>query len=75
MAKLKELRKQALQCTDERLKLITEALTGIRIVKYMAWESSLVKKSDAVRTRELALLRRAAIFKAANFTLMASRPM
>ena len=75
VAKLKELRKQALQCTDERLKLITEALTGIRIVKYMAWEPSLVKKIDAVRTRELALLRRAAIFKAANFTLMASSPM
>jgi ABC-type bacteriocin/lantibiotic exporter with double-glycine peptidase domain len=75
VAKLKEIRKLALACTDERLKLTTEALTGIRIVKFMAWEQSLIRKIDAVRTRELGLLRKAAIFKALNFTLLASSPM
>ena len=48
VAKLKEIRKLALACTDERLKLTMEALTGIRIVKFMAWEQSLIRKIDAV---------------------------
>ena len=36
VAKLKGIRRQALKCTDERLKLTTEALSGIRIVMLMA---------------------------------------
>ncbi len=75
VAKLKSIRKDALKCTDERLKLTQEALSGIRIVKFMAWEHSLTEKIDRVRTKELALLRAAAIYKALNFTLMASSPM
>ena len=75
VAKLKDIRKDALKCTDERLKLTQEALSGIRIVKYMAWEQSLTAKIDNVRSQELALLRVAAIYKALNFTLMASSPM
>ena len=75
VAKLKDIRKEALKCTDERLKLTQEALSGIRIVKYMAWEQSLTAKIDDVRGKELALLRVASIYKALNFTLMASSPM
>ena len=101
MVKLKDNRKDALKCTDERLKLTQEALsgkltitmrlhmvlcvciliptvhapTGIRIVKFMTWEESLTAKIDRVRSKELTLLRVAAIYKALNFTLMASSPM
>ena len=41
----------------------------------MTWEQSLTEKIDRVRSKELALLRVAAIYKALNFTLMASSPM
>ena len=41
----------------------------------MAWEQSLTEKIEKVRSEELALLRIAAIYKALNFTLMASSPM
>lgn len=41
----------------------------------MTWEERLTEKINRVRTKELALLRIAAIYKALNFTLMASSPM
>lgn len=38
---------------DERVTLMSQVLSGIRVVKYFAWERSVLKEAGAVRTREL----------------------
>eukprot|EP00392_Amoebophrya_sp_AT5.2_P000981 g983.t1 len=42
---------------DERMRLCNELLSGIRIVKYFAWEKPYVEKVRAVRKKELVLAR------------------
>ena len=39
--------------TDKRVKLVNELITGIRIVKFYAWEKSFVKVIEAARELEL----------------------
>ena len=41
----------------------TQVMSGIRIIKLMAWESSFVAKIGAIRDAELKALRKAAILK------------
>jgi ABC-type multidrug transport system fused ATPase/permease subunit len=38
---------------DERVTLMSQILSGIRVVKYFAWEKSVLKEAGAVRSREL----------------------
>jgi len=45
---------------DERIKLTNEVLSGIKVLKLYAWEPSYEKQIDAIRQKELVLLRKAA---------------
>ncbi|MFM8472135.1 MAG: ABC transporter transmembrane domain-containing protein [Candidatus Kapaibacterium sp.] len=38
---------------DTRVTLMSQVLSGIRVIKYFAWERSIVRSVDAVRGREL----------------------
>jgi len=49
--------KQKMVITDQRVKLSSEALQGIRIVKFNAWEQALEKVLSNVRKDELVKLR------------------
>ncbi len=46
----------ALQAADGRLKYINEALSGIRIIKFYAWEGAFKKMIGLVREKELKLI-------------------
>jgi ATP-binding cassette subfamily C (CFTR/MRP) protein 1 len=51
------MRKAKLKITDERVRLSTEVLAAIKVVKLYAWESAFKQKILAIRDRELAALR------------------
>ncbi|KAJ3317920.1 hypothetical protein HDU76_001009 [Blyttiomyces sp. JEL0837] len=44
---------QALEATDARVKLTSEVLTGIKIVKFFAWENALSDRIQKLREKEL----------------------
>ncbi|KAM3726825.1 Multidrug resistance-associated protein [Dirofilaria immitis] len=50
---------------DERLKLMSEILNGIRIIKFYAWEKSMQKLVLEIREKEIAVLREIALYNAA----------
>ena len=56
--------------TDLRVKLMNEVLSGIRIIKYYAWEKAFETKINTIRQGELKLLRDAAYVVAIGFTLV-----
>ncbi|KFH72941.1 hypothetical protein MVEG_00166 [Podila verticillata NRRL 6337] len=53
MAKLRPVRKLASQLTDQRIRLSTEILQGIKVIKLFAWEDSFLAKLAKVRSEEL----------------------
>eukprot|EP01125_Pyxidicula_operculata_P005095 TRINITY_DN1865_c0_g2_i1.p1 TRINITY_DN1865_c0_g2~~TRINITY_DN1865_c0_g2_i1.p1 ORF type:complete len:1412 (-),score=393.26 TRINITY_DN1865_c0_g2_i1:115-4284(-) len=55
--------------TDERLKLSSELINGIRIVKYYVWESSVADRIKASRNKELTKLRQTTFWRAFTQTV------
>ncbi|EME32182.1 ABC transporter, multidrug-resistance, ATP-binding & transmembrane domain [Galdieria sulphuraria] len=51
--KLGDMRHQLLHNTDERVRLVTEILQAIKIIKINAWEKDFRKKMNLVRDEEL----------------------
>lgn len=51
---------------DSRIKLMSEILGGIKVLKLYAWEPSLLQQVEGIRQRELRLLRRAAYLHAVS---------
>lgn len=75
MRELQTNRRLGLKETDERLKLVQEVMSGIRIIKFMSWEDSFVGRIGDVRNSELALFRRAALIMSLFQTLMEATPI
>ena len=68
------LTKQMQQHKDERVKLSSDAIAGIRVVKYYGWEQSVVNKIRAVRAAEMAVTRDIAVCKGVTAALGAAIP-
>lgn len=71
---MKALRERASYRTDERVKAVSEAIKGIKLVKLYAWELSFVKRILEARARELAFLRKVAFLQAWNSILVSCLP-
>ena len=70
------IRRIKMKETDKRVKLMNEILSGIRVIKYYAWEYAFTQKIRLIRSRELDLLRQLAYIVAVGFTLiMMSAPL
>ncbi|XP_067679181.1 multidrug resistance-associated protein 1-like [Haliotis asinina] len=63
---MKKLHNKQLSIKDERLKNMNEILNGIKVLKLYAWESSFRDKVMAIRSREIALIKKLAIMNALN---------
>ncbi|CAM9244868.1 unnamed protein product, partial [Ectocarpus fasciculatus] len=63
-------RKKKMVDTDYRVKLMNEVLSGIRVIKYYAWEAAFKEKIEAVRLLEARNLRRIAYISAVGFALL-----
>ncbi len=60
------LRGATVKHTDERAKVMSEVLTGIRLIKLCAWEAAFADKVARLRASELRGLRSAALLRVVN---------
>jgi ATP-binding cassette subfamily C (CFTR/MRP) protein 1 len=67
---LNQIRRLKVKVTDTRVKLMNEILSGVRVIKYYAWEIAFQGKITAVREEELYLLKKLAYVVAIGFTLI-----
>lgn len=64
IGRIRIIREIASSCTDERVKVVSEVIKGIKLVKLYAWELSFVKRILRLRAKELLQLRKMIIFGA-----------
>ena len=64
-----------MEFTDDRVKKIQEVMSGIRIIKLMAWEGSFAGQVKEIRDRELAMVRKLAVYRAMFYTVAMSVPI
>ncbi|KAJ3291882.1 hypothetical protein HK104_005738 [Borealophlyctis nickersoniae] len=57
-SKIGKVQEQVMTNTDKRVNITNEVLQGIRIIKYLAWESQFMKRILEARKTELAALKR-----------------
>ena len=53
-------RRKGLRFTDKRVRIITEVLQGIRLIKIYAWEAFYVQQIGLLRTKEIQAIRMSA---------------
>eukprot|EP00039_Didymoeca_costata_P001601 m.53653 g.53653 ORF g.53653 m.53653 type:complete len:1321 (-) comp10876_c0_seq1:105-4067(-) len=66
---LKSLRQKTAKCTDERVKIMSELVNGMRVVKMNGWEEPFSDMIYSIRQKELGYIRQTAMIKALNFGL------
>lgn len=59
---------------SERVHLMTEILTAIKLIKFYAWETPYSEKISSIRERELKILYRGMIVKSINFAVVFATP-
>ncbi|GAB9476483.1 Abc transporter c family member 2, partial [Globisporangium polare] len=70
-----ELQGELLKVVEERVKVTSEALQGIRVMKFYAWEDSLAQRVQKIRAREIRLYRKFHCFQVMNTTLLFLTPV
>lgn len=60
------LQVEQMKFKDSRLKLMSEILGGIKVLKLYAWEPSFLQQVEGIRQGELRLLRQSACLHAVN---------
>ncbi|KAI0689828.1 ATP-dependent bile acid permease [Cytidiella melzeri] len=68
-------RKKGVAITDQRVRLTTEVLQGIRLLKYYAWETFYAHRIGDLRERELQAVRRVAFARAALVAVVLIIPL
>ncbi|KAG6604625.1 ATP-binding Cassette (ABC) Superfamily [Phytophthora cinnamomi] len=67
--------KKMLECTDKRLKFLTELFQHIRVIKFYAWESEMLGQVDAIRTKELHFLKKVILWNAYGRVILQAGPV
>jgi len=74
MKKMKSLSAVNMKFKDERMKITSEVLNGIKVLKMYAWEKSFEERIEEIRAKELSILRKVAFLKAISFFLSMCTP-
>ncbi|RYG52859.1 hypothetical protein EON67_00210 [archaeon] len=67
--------KDTYRFTDERIKLVNEAVQGIRILKFFAFEQKFIDRIAAARNEELYHKRKSLIVNAVNVAILNIGPL
>ncbi|GLE11296.1 hypothetical protein PINS_up023662 [Pythium insidiosum] len=70
-----DVQAELLHVVEERVKVTSEALQGIRVMKFYAWEESLARRVEKIRALEVKLYRRFHFFNIVNTTLLFLTPV
>ncbi|PPQ65049.1 hypothetical protein CVT26_015745 [Gymnopilus dilepis] len=68
-------RTKSMVFTDRRVKLIQQLLSGIRVIKFFAWEIPFLSILHGIRKNELRHIRRLLLIRASNNAVAASFPI
>ncbi|KXN89182.1 Multidrug resistance-associated protein 1 [Leucoagaricus sp. SymC.cos] len=68
-------RKKGVRITDTRIRLTTEVLQGIRLIKYYAWESFYIHQIGDLRRREISAVRKQAIARSLLISMVTFIPV
>ena len=60
---------------DERVRIITEILNGIKVIKLYGWELSFIKKINEIREQEMEQLKIFQFLEATQFFAWTSAPL
>ncbi|RLN14167.1 hypothetical protein BBO99_00006130 [Phytophthora kernoviae] len=63
-----------LNVIDERVRVTSESLQGIRVMKFYAWEESLACRVEKIRAKEIALLRKFHLYHVTNTVMLFLTP-
>ncbi|KAG6617571.1 multidrug resistance protein ABC superfamily [Phytophthora cinnamomi] len=72
--RIADFQKKLLNVIDERVKVTSEALQGIRVMKYYAWEESLAQRVEKLRGKEVGLLRKFHMYQVVNTVMLFLTP-
>ncbi|KAG1708717.1 hypothetical protein DVH05_022343 [Phytophthora capsici] len=72
--RIARLQKKLLDVIDERVKVTSEALQGIRVMKFYAWEDSLAQRVEKLRVHEVKLLRKFHLYQVINTVMLFLTP-
>nr|KAJ3415436.1 Multidrug resistance-associated protein 1 [Polyrhizophydium stewartii] len=70
-----ELNREQTATTTERVHLMSEILTAIKLIKFYAWESPFTEKIDKIREKESSLIYDGLIVKTINFAVVFAVPV
>ncbi|GAB9477636.1 Abc transporter c family member 2, partial [Globisporangium polare] len=70
-----DAQRDLLKVVEERVKVTSEALQGIRVMKFYAWEESLARRVEKIRAVEVQLYRRFHMLQVANSVLLFLTPV
>ncbi|KAF5342067.1 hypothetical protein D9611_001575 [Ephemerocybe angulata] len=74
MKKLFALRRDSMEWTDKRAKLLQELLGGMKVIKFFAWEIPFLKRIENYRKREMAYIRSILLIRAGMNAVAMSLP-
>ncbi|KAK1938117.1 ABC transporter C family member 3 [Phytophthora citrophthora] len=72
--RIADLQRKLLQVIDERVKVTSETLQGIRVMKFYAWEESLAQRVEKLRMKEVKLLRKFHSYQVINTVMLFITP-
>eukprot|EP00644_Phytophthora_capsici_P008361 jgi/Phyca11/64406/gw1.26.310.1 len=72
--RIADLQRNLLQVIDERVKVTSETLQGIRVMKFYAWEDSLAQRVEKLRVKEVKLLRKFHSYQVINTVMLFITP-
>ncbi|KAK1938127.1 ABC transporter C family member 3 [Phytophthora citrophthora] len=72
--RIADLQKRLLKVIDERVKVTSETLQGIRVMKFYAWEESLAQRVEKLRVKEVTLLRKFHSYQVINTVMLFITP-
>ncbi|XP_066905603.1 multidrug resistance-associated protein 1 [Halyomorpha halys] len=72
--KTKILQQEQMKNKDQRVKMINEVLSGMKVLKLYAWEPSFMDRVLKIRSKETKILRKAAYLRSASSFVWACAP-
>ncbi|XP_069971268.1 multidrug resistance-associated protein 1 [Penaeus vannamei] len=72
--RVKVLQQANMKFGDQRVKMMNEIISGIKVLKLYAWEGAFSSMVDKIRRKEMNLLQKVAIYRALNSFLSGTSP-
>ncbi|CAG2178859.1 unnamed protein product, partial [Oppiella nova] len=73
-AKIRQIQVKQMKLKDKRVRGLNEILSGIKVLKLYGWEEAFVENIQAIRQKELNLIRRSGMINSITITLASCLP-